>query len=186
MDVDHDNPPGRALLVALSAMVGVALLVGLVVGGVMLGAARVAGLGDSGAQAEEAPDSLYMPRYKPTETVDPDSGQPGESQGPAKVQRTREPREDRITLFVAPQAASPGERINFNGVYVDGEGVALKVQRKDGSTWIDFGAPDTVTATVRGGAFDTWIQTTRTGVQTFRVLDQTANRASNVVKVTIG
>jgi hypothetical protein len=77
---------------------------------------------------------------------------------------------------------APGERINFNGVYVDGEGVALQIQRKEDGTWVDF----PVTATVRGGVFSTWIQTTRTGESPFRVLDVQANRASNAVVVTVG
>ena len=89
---------------------------------------------------------------------------------------------DRITLFVAPQNVSPGERINFNGVYTDGEGARLQVQRKEGGAWVDF----PVEATVRGGSFETWIQTSRTGVTKFRVFDAAADRASNVVTVTIG
>ena len=71
---------------------------------------------------------------------------------------------------------------NFNGVYIDGEGVALQIQRREGGSWSDF----PVQANVRGGVFSTWIQTSRTGEQRFRVADPTTDRVSNVVRITIG
>ena len=186
---DGGDSPRRALLLAVVAMAGVALLVGLAIGGAVVSVAGFSGLDSSGTDSggDEDAETLVMPRYKPTETVDADLGLPtpsptdGKQPSPSPSAEPS-PRTDRIKLFVAPQAVGPGERINFNGVYVDGEGVALQVQRKEGDTWTDF----PVTATVRGGTFSTWIQTTRTGEAKFRVFDGTANRASNAVTVTIG
>jgi hypothetical protein len=185
-DDGGDSPP-RALLVALVAMAGVALLVGLAVGGAAVTVMSFAGVGsDESRSTSRGEESLFIPRYKPTETVETDLGLPGQSDAPSgkkeKPSKEPSPRTDRIKLFVAPQSVGPGERINFNGVYVDGEGVALQVQRKEAGTWTDF----PVTATVRGGVFSTWIQTSRTGEAAFRVFDGDANRASNVVRVTIG
>ena len=94
----------------------------------------------------------------------------------------KSPKADKITLFAAPQAVAPGERINFNGVYIDGEGVALQIQRREGDAWADF----PVETDVRAGVFETWIQTSRTGVQRFRVADPTTDRVSNVVEITVG
>jgi hypothetical protein len=181
-----DESPGRALALALAAMAGVALLVGLAVGGVALGLVSFAGGDGSGASAEEAPDSLFIPEYSPTKRAEDELGLPSYEPSPSPKlggpAADPSPKADRITLFVAPQAVSPGERINFNGVYVDGEGIALQIQRKEGGSWTDF----PVTATVRGGVFETWIQTSRTGKAAFRVVDEEADRSSNVVRVTIG
>jgi hypothetical protein len=183
---DGGDSPQRALLVAVAAMAGVALLVGLAIGGAMITVANVAGLGgETGESRGGGQETLVIPKYKPTETVDADLGLPKPSatkEREPKPSKEPSPRTDRIKLFVAPQSVSPGERINFNGVYVDGEGVALQVQRKEGGTWVDF----PVTATVRGGVFSTWIQTSRTGQSPFRVYDAGANRASNPVVVTVG
>ena len=190
MAAPDEQSPGHALAVALGAMVAVALLVGLAVGGVALLVVKFAGVDGSAATAEEAPESLFIPKYRPTKAADDDLGLPSykpsptpsfdlPSDGPSEE---ASPRAERITLFVAPQAVSPGERINFNGVYVDGEGVALQVQRKSGGAWSDF----PVTATVRGGAFETWIMTSQTGRAEFRMYDEEANRVSNVVVVDIG
>ena len=67
-------------------------------------------------------------------------------------------------------------------MYADGEGVVLQIQRQESGGWTDF----PVTVTVRGGAFDTWITTSHTGRNVFRVYDVQAKRASNTVAVTIG
>jgi hypothetical protein len=185
-DGDKGESPSRALVVALAAMAGVAILVGLAVGGAVVTAANVVGVGAAeGSTNGGSEESLFIPRYKPTKSVETDLGLPTPSTSETPSESPSEeasPRTDKIKLFAAPQQVSPGERINFNGVYVDGEGVALQIQRKEGSAWVDF----PVDATVRGGVFSTWIQTSRTGESPFRVFDATANRASNVVVITIG
>lgn len=180
-----DDPrPGRALLTAAAAMVGVALVVGLIVGGVALVALR--GVVGDGSQAAEATaqDSLFVPKYQPTKGPNGDPKIPGikDAKSPTSLKQTKKPKKAKVTLFAAPQNVAPGERINLNGVYVQGGGATLQVQRRDGGSWTDF----PVTATVRGGSFETWIQTSRTGDQVFRVYDKSAERASNTVDVTVG
>jgi hypothetical protein len=185
---DREDDPGRALAWALAAMLGVAIVVGLCVGGAMVAVAQVGGLTDKSSSGGDAaaPASLYMPSYVPTKDAGQDGFDlPGPQDEPSALPSSdvsAEPKGDKITLFVAPQNVSAGERINFNGVYTAGEGAQLQIQRKEGSGWSDF----PVTASVRGGAFETWIKTSRTGVAKFRVFDKDANRGSNVVTVTIG
>jgi hypothetical protein len=141
-------------------------------------------VGQSSGGSGRAEASLVMPRYHPTKQAGDDRGPAGSL--PSKKQRHKSPaaspKTDRIKLFAAPQRVSPGDRINFNGVYLDGEGVALQVQRKENGRWVDF----PVTVTVQGGAFETWIETSKTGRSMFRVVDEEANRASNVAVVTVG
>jgi hypothetical protein len=181
-----DERPGRALLTAAAAMAGVAVLVGLIVGGVLLGVVRASGLENAGAKEAAAPQSLFIPKYKPTKAAREDLGLPSitPSSTPSvdTSTSTASPKTDQITLFVAPKSVSPGERINFNGAYVNGEGVQLQIQRREGGGWTDF----PVLATVQGGSFQTWIQTSHTGRQLFRVYDPQADRASKPVAVTVG
>lgn len=182
---DGGDSPRRALLLALSAMAGVALLVGLAVGGAVITVLHVTGVDTAESSAgAKSRETLYIPKYHPTKTPQADDlGLPTPSPSDSESESaTPSPKSDKIKLFVAPQSVGPGERINFNGVYVDGEGVALQIQRKEGGTWTDF----PVTATVRGGVFTTWIQTSHTGKQQFRVLDRTTDLSSNVVTVTVG
>ncbi len=182
-----DERPGRALLTALAAMAGVSLLVGLTVGAVLLGVVKASGIEDARAEEEAAPQSLFIPKYEPTKAAQEDLGLPSirPSKSPSldgEPSESSTPQQGEITLYVAPQAVSPGERINFNGVYVDGEGVQLQIQRREGAVWADF----PVLATVQGGSFETWIMTSHTGRQLFRVFDPQANRASRPVAVTVG
>jgi len=183
-----DDSPRRALLTALAAMAGVAVIVGLAVGVVAVVVFHYAGVDGSAASAEGAPESLFIPKYQPTKSAGGNDGLrlPSYSASPTPSfqapSTTPSPRQNRITLFVAPQRVSAGERINFNGVYGGGEGRNLQVQRLEGGQWTDF----PVSAAVRGGVFDTWIQTSRTGRAVFRVYDAQAHRASNRVLVQIG
>jgi hypothetical protein len=181
MQPSDDQTPGRTVLVALAAMAGVAVLVGLVVGLVLLVAVKVTGMGSSSASADEAPQSLYLPSYSPTRSPSDEESELA-SPSPSESEPTSSPDADRITLFVAPQRVAPGERIDFSGVYETGEGATLQIQRKEGAGWTDF----PVTTVVRGGDFETYIETTHTGRTLFRVRDEAADRTSNVVVVTVG
>jgi hypothetical protein len=188
---DYDDRPGRALAHALVAMVAMAVLVGGAVGLALVAATQMGGIGTGSAAAGTQtgePATLYMPPYKPTEDSgdewnlpDP-SAAPPSLPGAAEFTAKAKPKRSGITLFVAPQQVSSGQRINFNGVYNGADGATLQVQRREGGSWSDF----PVTASVRGGSFETWIQTSRTGSTKFRVFDTSADKASNVVTVRIG
>ena len=76
---------------------------------------------------------------------------------------------------------SAGERINLSGRYRSGNGHTLQVQRFENG-WSDF----PVTATVNGGQYATWVITSQTGKNRFRVVDTSTGRASRPVTVRIG
>jgi len=180
-----DESPGRALMVALLAMAGVAVLVGLAIGGVVMGAVNMLG-GDGGSGGgPTTSETLVMPSYEPTATAE-EPGLPGSSDDPSPdvTLPTEEasPESEVISLSVTPQSVAPGEQITFNGAYVGGDGRTLQVQRRQDGVWTEF----PVEATVNGGSFETWIQTSQTGTSQFRVYDEEADRASNAVTVTIG
>lgn len=191
-DDDEDERWGRQLLLSLVALLVVAGVVGGILAAVALGAARVTGLGDgSGPQAQP---SLYFPTREPT--VRPQSltgptptpatpaGEPSASSTPSpSPSPSPSPKpEKQIALQAFPQHVSAGQRINLTGVYQGAEGATLQVQRDDGSGWQDF----PVTVSVSGGTFQTWVTTSHTGKNRFRVVDAASGRKSNAASVTVG
>lgn len=179
----------RPILTGLVALVGVGLVVGLVLGGGVLAATRLLGLGgeeetSSTAVATER-DSLVLP--EPQETEEPDGPlitlrpDPQQSQRPSQ-RETEEEEEEGITLSAGQTQVSPMGQIDLTGVYPGGEGAILQVQRFEGGAWGDF----PVTASVSNETFSTYVQTGQTGVNRFRMLDTDSGDASNEVKVTVG
>ncbi len=186
-DDDDESPWTRQLLVGVGALVAVALVIGGVVSVVALAAANVAGIDQARPTATAAP-SLYIPSGEPTTTPDgypdPEGGDdadPTEEASPGEEQ-TKEPKARAISLQAFPAKVSANERINLSGVYQRGEGAQLQVQRREGGTWTDF----PVSTRVSGGLFTTYVFTTRSGVQRFRVTDVGSGRSSNLVRVTVG
>jgi len=198
MAEDDETPWYRALLVGVGAMLGVALLVGGLVGVVALGAVSVTGIGDERVEVEEEP-TLHIPDRTPGGDADEDD--PGltledltgkkpaeepsetgeESQDPKPEKKKRKPRSV-ISLQASPLQVSGMQRIDLTGTYPGGEGASLRVQRFEGG-WSDFSG---VTATVRGGTFSTYVMTGRTGVTRFRVVDSGGGKTSNPVRVRVG
>ncbi len=183
-----EESPTRTLQAALSAMALVALAIGLVVGGLVLGISKYAGVDEvAEARANQAPATLSIPPYRrtpvgkddprvktyappPSPTLEVPSGSPSAAQPAAG-----------ITLVVSPQRVAPGQRIDFSGSY-SREGASLQIQRQVGGSWTNF----PVTTTVSGGTFQTWITTSQTGDAPFRVVDSATNVVSNTVTVEIG
>jgi hypothetical protein len=183
---DEDSSWHRQVLVGLGALLVVTLLVGGVVSVVALGAAKLTGMGGSSPDGPAAAPSLYIPTGRPTTTPEAYPDPSGfERPSPSAVEtstREAEPeRRNRISLQAFPTEVSPGERINLTGVYLNGEGATLQVQRFEGS-WTDF----PVDARVSGGIFETYVLTSRTGKVRFRVTDISTGRSSNPVSVRIG
>lgn len=189
--VREDDEPGwgRQLLVVTGVLAAVALAIGGVVSVIVLGAAKVTGLDASASRATAQP-SLYIPSGRPTVGLDqypaptrrsspsPSAGASGSASASPKPKK--KPRT--ITLQVFPQQVSPGQRINLTGVYRGGEGARLQVERFEGGRWTDF----PVGASVSGGQFTTYVTTSRSGQQRFRVVDPLGNKSSNPVRVTVG
>ncbi|MEV7430931.1 MULTISPECIES: hypothetical protein [unclassified Nocardioides] len=188
-----DERPERAdrpVLTGLLALVGVGLVVGLVLGGVALGAVSVLGLGGDSSEGGGSSDgqSFYLPKPEPTEepsdplvTLAP--GQEGSADDePSAEETSEEPEEGEITLSSGQTSVTPMQQIDLTGVYPGGEGAILQVQRMAGGAWVDF----PVTVSVSNETFTTYIQTGQLGENEFRVVDTSSGLESNPVKVTIG
>jgi hypothetical protein len=178
---------GRPVVSGLVALVAVAVVVGLVLGGGALVASRVLGLGDSEASTETTvADSMYLPT--PSET--PVSTEPAitlapgdETREPSESPSESESPEDGISLQAGQTEVSAMERIDLTGTYPGGEGAVLQVERAAGEGgWTEF----EVTVPVSGETFSTYVQTGQPGLNKFRLRDPDTDLVSNVVEVTIG
>ena len=186
---DEDHP----VLTGLLALVAVGLVVGLVLGGVALGATRILGVGDDDTTQTASDDTdFFLPKPSPTDgpsgpliTLAPPEDGTGESaeaepEEPAETEET-EDAEGQISLSVGQSAVGVMEQIDLTGVYPGGEGAVLQVQKFSGG-WQDF----PVTAVVSNETFATFVQTSFQGVNRFRVVDNDSGTASNEIKVTVG
>lgn len=194
---DHDpqDRPERAVLNGVLALVGVALVVGLILAGVALVATRMLGLSGDDASADAgrtAKESLYLPRPQKTtdsgpeitlDTDDPDVDEPSDEATTerSKPTESESAEEGEISLQALQSEVAAGENIDLTGVYPGGEGAILQVQRFEGGAWVDFDA----TLPVSNETFSTYIFTGVTGKHRFRVIDNATGTASNEVKVTV-
>ena len=177
MSSDEKHPIAAGLV----ALVTVGLVVGLVLGIVTLVGSHVAGLGgEHGSTGAGGGPSLYLPTPVPTTSSAEAVTRTSQPSAPAPKTSKAAPQ---ITLQAGETSVAPMQRIDLSGVYQDGEGAVLQVQRQgDGDSWEDF----PVTTGVSGGTFSTYVQTGRPGVQRFRVRDSDSGLVSNVVSVTVG
>ena len=175
----------------LLALVGVAVVVGLIAGLTALAGARVAGLDGSAPTAESGDGggaSLFLPKPKRTrgENGPLITLAPGEESSETQKSKPRNPKTTKdtnakpISLQVAQTTVSPMDNIDLTGVYTGGEGAILRVQRFENGSWQDF----PVTVSVADQVFTTYVQTGLAGVNRFRVVDTDTGKASNEVKVT--
>ena len=171
----------RQLMVGIGMLALAAVLVGGILGGAAVVAARFAGLG----KTPGAEPAVTFPNRTPAAAGNtaPETSEPTTPEKPAR-QRPSAP----ILLNASPTVAAGFERITLQGRFHNASAAAitgtgrLQVQRRDGSTWLDF----PVTASVHDdGTFSTYVQTARTGENRFRVVDPATGRASNPVVVTI-
>ncbi|CAN5582440.1 hypothetical protein BH11ACT8_BH11ACT8_23320 [soil metagenome] len=180
------------MLAGLLALVAVAVVVGLVVGGGALVATKALGLGDSTGNDPAATDSatLYLPdltnaNSQPEDYLslpaDPETASPSQSAPPPKQTKPPKP-QPKITLSAAQTAVAPMERIDLTGAYQQGEGAILRVQQFEAGQWTDF----PVTVPVTGGQFTTYIQASAVGLNRFRLIDTDTGETSNEVRVQIG
>jgi hypothetical protein len=201
MTPEDEAPWYRTLLVSLGAMLGVAVVVGGLVGLVVLGAVKVTDLGEQRTVVEEEP-TLTIPERRPSggdakddgptledltgipADDEQDDGDPPAADDQRRDQEQKKPRRKRsvISLSVSPLEVSPMQRIDLTGTYPGGEGATLQVQRFEAG-WSSFAG---VTATVRGETFSTYVMTGRTGPNRFRVVDPASGKSSNPVRVRIG
>lgn len=172
----------------LIALVGVGVVVGLILGVVVLAGTKVLGLGgdteDSGGTGQA---TLYLPTpVKTTAANDPQitlapGVSPASSAPPSKSPDESETPEREITLAASVTDVMPMQQFELTGVYPQGEGAILTAQRFEGGAWVDFPA----TGSVAGEQFQIPVQTSRAGVNRFRVVDSDSGLESGEVRVTV-
>lgn len=186
----HDYEARHPIVSGLAALMAVALAVGIVVSLAALATTKVLGLGSTSSASGAADGaSMYLPEPGsaseaggPAFTLDPGEtssapGEAAESEG-AQTEAADTP----ISLTAAQQSVGSFGRIDLSGAYPSGNGAILRVERREGGRWVDFG----VTIGLNGDSFDTYIQTSRAGRNVFRVVDSDTAARSNTVAVTVG
>jgi hypothetical protein len=179
----------RPVLSGLIALVAVAAVVGALLGFGALFGARVLGL--SGAETTSSDptggDSLYLPKPEPTRsgtgpliTLAP--GESAATDGSRDPNETKKKPEPEISLSAGQTSVASFQQIDLTGAYPKGDGAILQVQRLEGGKWADF----PVTMSVSGGTFSTYVQTSHTGTNVWRVIDTDTGTKSNTVKVKVG
>ena len=171
----------RPVLTGLLALVGVAVVIGLLGGLAVMVGVQATGIGgtSSASSGEEAPATFNLPRPSDTGTTAPAPEEPVE---PTEGETTSEAPVEALSLTTSRQSVSPMQQIDLTGTYQSGEGAILQVQRLEDGAWIDF----PVTVSVSGGSFATYVLTGRTGPNQFRVVDTDSEVVSNEVTVTVG
>src|SRR5688500_12612015 len=131
---DQDPTPTQRrehpVLVGLIALAGVAIVVGLIVGGGALAATKVLGLDDaSSATAGSTPGApMYLPwPVKTTASAVPTTPSSDPGRGSPSKSETQKP-EGEISLSAGQTSVGPMEQIDLSGVYPGGEGAILQVQ----------------------------------------------------------
>ena len=187
----------RPVLAGLVALLGVALVVGLLGGMVVLSGSKILGLGggdSDGGSPTASRETLFIPEPEETETptgpqitldVDPTpevETDPDAEEIDEEEQEEKRKEKQKITLTAGQSAVSAMQRIDLSGTHPSGDGAILQVQRFENGAWANF----PVTVSVRSGTFSTYVMTGRSGETRFRVLDTDSGKKSNPVTVTIG
>lgn len=176
--MDTENRP---VLTGLVALVGVSVAIGLLGGLAVLAGVKVTGLDGTATASSDSTASATFRLPKPSDTatesvteepVEPEPGTETSSEAP----------DTGISLSATQQSVSPMQQIDLTGTYEGGEGAILQVQRMENGAWSDF----PVTMSVSGGTFATYVQTSRTGPNKFRVRDTDSDAVSNEITVTVG
>jgi cytoskeletal protein RodZ len=176
--MDTENRP---VLTGLIALVGVAVVIGLLGGLAVMVGVKATGIGDTSTATDDSTASatFNLPRPSDTSTEVPE---PDESVEPSASESTSEAPATGISLTATQQSVSPMQQIDLTGTYPGGEGAILQVQRFENGAWSDF----PVTMSVSGGTFATYVQTSQVGANKFRVIDTDTEVASNELTVTVG
>ncbi len=199
MTPDQEEFRRRAVRAVL-AVAGIAVVIGLVIGGLTSAGIYFTGVlpepTSTPALVNEGPsdsDDLPSPSLAPTReppspsetaptpeaTSSPTSPSPSPTSSPS---RSREPRPDQpITLRASASSAGSFDEVTLSGRYPGGNGTTLQVQRLEGGSWASF----PTSATVRGGTFSTFVASGTPGPNRFRVVDPGTGRVSNVVTFTV-
>ena len=175
--MDTENRP---VLTGLLALVGVAVVIGLLGGLAVMVGVNAAGIGESTTASEDAAAATTFNLPQPSDTST-EVTEPAPSAEPSAEESSSAPAAA-ISLTAVQQSVSPMQQIDLTGTYPTGEGAILQVQRLENGAWSDF----PVTVPVGGGSFGTYVQTSQVGPNQFRVIDTDTQVISNEVTVTVG
>ena len=174
------------MFAGLIALVTVAAVVGVLLGVAALAGTRVLGL-TGGSALEEGEvsegETLFLPQPRPTQGSGEAAAQSQPRQEGAQ-RREKQPGKPRppIELVAEQDQVGSFEEIELTGSYPGGVGSILQVQRRQNGPWEEF----PVDISVREPDFSTTVQTSRSGVNEFRVVDTDNGKASNAVRVRVG
>lgn len=173
--MDTENRP---VLTGLIALVGVAVVIGLLGGLAVMVGVNATGIGDTSTASDDGgtPATFRLPQPSDTGSSIP------EPEEPSAGESTSEAPAEAISLTATQQSVSPMQQIDLTGTYPTGEGAILQVQRFENGAWSDF----PVTMSVSGGTFATYVQTSQVGANKFRVIDTDTQVTSNELTVTVG
>jgi hypothetical protein len=184
------------IVAGLLALAGVGTVLGVVLGLAVWVGAGALGLraGDPSVETGGGGATLVVPKpVKTTAASDPlVTLKPGEETSSAaeaspskskKSKKSKPAKKQRdIKVSSGQTSVGPMQRIDLTGSYSSGDGAVLQVQRFSRGQWLDF----PVTASVSGGTFSTYVQTSQAGPNKFRMFDSSTGKASNAVTVTVG
>jgi len=196
---DQDEFRRRAVRAALT-VAGIAVVIGLVIGGVTASVVNLTGLVPDAPASTPLPtpgtddeDALPTPSLLPSTTPSPGassdvstSASASETEAAETPSKTpsRKPDKKRkqqstsdIRLRASESSVASYEEVTLSGSYPGANGTTLSVQRFEGGSWTGF----PTTATVDGGRFSTFVASGQQGQNRFRVVDPDTGEASNVV-----
>jgi len=184
----HDEE--QPILTGLVALVSVALVIGVIVGVSALVGTKVLGIGGSSdtVSGSDGGATLYLPTPQKTQapsgpliTLAPGEPTPTQSVTEEPTESESAKPEKEISLSASQTSVSSFQQIDLTGVYIGGEGAILQVQRREDGVWEDF----PVTVSVSDATFSTYVQTSRPGINEFRVIDLDTKKHSNSVRVRV-
>jgi hypothetical protein len=178
------------VVTGLVALLAVSLAVGLLLGGVALVGSRMLGISDdaSGSSGATEKESAVIPTPSktfasgPQVTLQTETTEEDQTDIETDQTETEPAKAEKISLQADQSAVGNFDRIDISGVYPGGEGAILQVQRLEDGVWTEFDA----TIPVSGETFRTYVQSAKTGVNKFRVVDNATGDASNPITVTVG
>ena len=181
----------RPVITGLVALVGVAVVVGLLAGLSAIVGTRIIGLGDQGDSSAAGPreeQSLYLP--DPVRTVEEGgplvtlAGTPSQqaSEQPSETPSVEKPK-TAINLSAGATSVSGEEQLYLSGTYPGGEGSILDIEYKiNDQPWREFN----LDVNVSGQTFATYVYTSNVGTIKWRMWDKSRNKRSNAVTVKHG
>ena len=196
MTPDQDEFRRRAIRAALT-VAGIAVVLGLLIGGVTASVVNLTGLVPDEPAGSALPtpgagddDDLPTPSLLPTNTPSPRASaspsakqtsgvadKPSEKPSRKQHKKPKHQAASDIRLHASDASVSAYDEVTLSGSYPGSNGTTLQVQRLEGGSWTAFPS----TATVGGGRFSTFVASGQSGVNQFRVVDPDSGDASNAV-----